>query len=426
MFSVGFSQLDVLVIGGGPAGSCAAAFCRQRGLSVILAEKEAFPRFRIGESLLPMGNEILRATGVWPKLERAGFVEKFGARFCLSDGTVEKRIKFSDGFVPGLDRTFQVERAKFDELLLEHARELGADVRWQTKVVAITESGTHVDCVLSNEAAGSTEQVRASWVINAGGRENLHTYGRCEDLDPSAFPRRMAIYNHFRNVSRPSGREGGDTVVVRLEDGWFWVIPIDADRTSVGLVTTPEQIKRGGGEPVDVFGSTVSASAKLGELMEGAVPVSVFRVTTDYSYFRRELATKRVVHVGDAAGFFDPIFSSGVYMSTWSAQLAVDMITQAGSGGLSDSQRTSYAKRVKTHAGVFRRLIETFYDSHGFSVFMSQRPPFDLERGINSIVAGHARLTWPLWWRFKFFLVICSLQRRLRLVPPIECGSRVG
>jgi flavin-dependent dehydrogenase len=420
------AHFDVVIIGGGPAGSCAAAFCRRRGLSVVVAEKEDFPRFRIGESLLPMGNGVLRATGVWPKIEQAGFVEKFGARFCLSNGSLEKRINFCDGYVPGLERTFQVERAKFDELLLDHARELGADVRLQTRVSAVAETETHVDCVLSSEHAGSSEHVRASWVINAGGRENLHTCGRCDDLDPSPFPKRVAIYNHFHNVRRPSGPEGGDTVIVRLNDGWFWVIPIDADRTSVGLVTTSEQIKRNGGEPADVFRNTVSASRKLTELMKGAIPAAPFRVTTDYSYFRRELATSRIVHVGDAAGFFDPIFSSGVYMSTWSAQLAVDMVANAGSAGLSRSQCVAYTKRVKTHAGVFRRLIEMFYDPYGFSMFMSQKPPFDLERGINSIVAGHATLTWPLWWRFNFFLAVCRLQRRLKLVPPIECGWRVA
>lgn len=413
------------MVGGGPAGSCAAAFCRRRGLSVVVAEKESFPRFRIGESLLPMGNGVLRATGVWPKLEKAGFIEKFGARFCLSAGPLEKRINFADGIVPGLERTFQVERARFDTLLLDHAREMGADVRTQTKVSAITESETHVDCVLSSESAGAGEHVRASWVINAGGRENLHSYGRCEDLDPSPFPKRVAIYNHFHNVSRPPGPEGGDTVIVRLDDGWFWVIPIDADRTSVGLVTTSERIKSDGGEPAAVFRKTVSLSPKLTELMQGANAAASFRVTTDYSYFRRELATSRTVHVGDAAGFFDPIFSSGVYMSTWSAHLAVDMVAGAGSGGLTQRQRAAYTKRVKAHAGVFRRLIETFYDPHGFSVFMSQKPPFDLERGINSIVAGHAALTWPLWWRFNFFLAVCRLQRRLKLVPPIQCGSRV-
>jgi flavin-dependent dehydrogenase len=295
----------------------------------------------------------------------------------------------------------------------------------QTKVTAVEETKTEVNCALSNESTGTTRQVRASWVINAGGRENLHTYGRVGDLDPSPYPRRVAIYNHFRNVGRPSGPEGGDTVIVRLDDGWFWVIPIDSDRTSVGLVTTAGQMKRVGGHADEVFRRTVAASPRLTKLMDGAIPASTFRVTADYSYFRRELATERIIHVGDAAGFFDPIFSSGVYMSTWSAQIAAEMITDAGSGGLPISQRNSYTKRVKNHAKVFERLIETFYDPHGFSVFMSQRPPFDLERGINSIVAGHARLTWPLWWRFKFFLAVCRLQKWMKLVPPIECGSRV-
>lgn len=418
---------DVLIIGGGPAGSCAAAFARQAGLSVCLVEKETFPRFRIGESLLPMGNAVLRASGVWPQIEAAGFVEKFGARFLLADGTMEKRIDFSRGYVPGLARTFQVERAKFDGILLDHARALGAEVRMPFTVASVVTADDHVTVTARARDGSPPATITARWLIDAGGREHLYTSDDQRALDPARFPSRIAVYSHFIGLPRARSREGGDTIIVRLDDGWFWVIPIDAERTSVGLVTTTAAMRAARGDPAAVFRRTVAAAPYLRDLFATAQPVAEFRVTADYSYFRRELAQARIVFAGDAGGFFDPIFSSGVYMATSSAQLAVATIVRAHAAGraLTSRERTRYTRQVKASARVFGKLIAAFYDNDSFSVFLSPRPPFDLERGLNSIVAGHSRLPWPLWWRFNFFLFVCQLQKRFKLVPSIPMPFQV-
>jgi len=162
--------------------------------------------------------------------------------------------------------------------------------------------------------------------------------------------------------------------------------------------------------------------------MERSRPVAPFRVTADYSYVRREFASPRVVLAGDAAGFYDPIFSSGVYLSTHSAQVAVEAISRAHAEDrpLSGSERRRYTRELKAHCAVFRKLIEVFYDNDGFEVFMTQKPPLDLNRGLVSIVAGHVRLTWPLWWRFKVFLAVCRLQKFLPMVKRIEHSARVS
>ncbi len=419
------TDCDVLVIGGGPGGSCAAAFARLRGLSVCVVEREEFPRFHIGESLLPMGNAILRETGVWPKLEAAGFVRKFGAEFMLADAPDTKEIVFADGCIPGLESTFQVERARFDSILLEHAGSLGAEVRLGTTVRAIEAARDAVTASLER-ADGSSTRVTARWVIDAGGREQLCRGAAKRTLEPPLFPRRAAVYSHFEGVRRASGARGGNIIIVRIEDGWFWSIPISPVRTSVGLVTSLGTLRQGG-DPERVFRMTVAAAHRLRGMMDGSVAVEPFRVTADYSYVRSEFAFPRMVLVGDAAAFYDPIFSSGVYITTHSARMAVEAIAAAHTAGraLSPREQRRYTRRLKTHCGAFRRLIEVFYDNDSFSVFMTQKPPLGLDRALTSIVAGHVRLTWPLWWRFMFFLAICRLQKRVAIVRRIEQTARV-
>lgn len=195
----------------------------------------------------------------------------------------------------------------------------------------------------------------------------------------------------------------------------------------MGLVTSIEAIRRAG-DPEAVFRSTVASSARLRSLMENARAVAPFRVTADYSYVRKSFASPRIVLAGDAAGFYDPIFSSGVYISTHSAQRAVDAIASAHAEGrpLSGREQARYTRALKSHCAAFRKLIEVFYDNDSFAVFMVQKPPLDLNSGLVSIVAGHVHLTWPLWWRFRVFLAICHLQKFLPLVKRIDHTTRVS
>ena len=415
-------DFDVIIIGGGPGGSTAAAFARQHDLKVLVVEKEQFPRFHIGESLLPMGNSILRETGVWPKLEAAGFVRKYGAAFFLSNARAMTEIIFAEGLVPDLDCAFQVERAKFDTLLLDHARELGAEVRVRTLARTVETKGrlhhVHLETV-----GGTSQTVTARWLVDASGRDNLFQTEQKRTLDPSPFPKRVAIFSHFRGVARAEGRAAGHTIAVRLENGWCWLIPLDEERTSVGLVTTVEAMRTSGLKPEDLFAQTVAHSVKLRELLSCAEPLMPFQVTSDYSYFRRTLAGERMFLIGDAAGFFDPIFSSGVYMSMWSARSAVDLIVRAdlAGRGLTYAERRRYTLAVKRHAAVFQKLIAVYYNNASFSVFMCSPAPWNIRPALCSIVAGHARLTWPLWWRFHAFLFICWLQqRKVRICPELN------
>ena len=417
------AQHDVLVIGGGPAGSCAAARLRQHGLRTLVVEKCAFPRFHIGESLLPAGNRVLAAIGALEKIEAAGFVPKYGAEFHRADGSQEKKIVFRNSLVPGLDSAFQVERARFDALLLDHARSLGAEVRMETTVRSVEpQEGGHR--VVLTDANGE-RTIAVPWVVDSTGRDPGLMSEQKRALEPSPFPKRMAIYSHFHGVARASGPEGGNILIVRLEGGWFWLIPIDAERTSVGIVTTVEGFRAAGQSPEDYFHACVAGAAKLRELLGGAAPTMGFHVTSDYSYFRRDLAQGRLVLTGDAAGFFDPIFSSGVYMATWSGMNAADLVARAHAAGRSllPAECRGYTRAVKRHAGVFQKLIAAFYDDGAFDVFMADPVPCDIAPGLIAIVAGHAHLTWPLWWRFNLFLLVCRLQRHWKIAKAPAPGS---
>jgi flavin-dependent dehydrogenase len=419
-------DFDLVVIGGGPGGSTAAALARQRGLKVLVAEREQFPRFHIGESLLPMGNEILRETGAWPKVEAMGGVRKNGALFFSANGRARKEIVFAHGLIPGLDHTYQVERSKFDQLLLDHARELGAEVRMPSRATALESiPGGHR---VRLEGTNGPEAVTAPWVLDATGRDNLLLTEQKRAFDPPVFPKRFAVFSHFRGVQRPTGPATGHTIAVRLDNGWFWLIPLNAEITSVGLVTTAEAIRRAGAKPEDVFAQAVAASSKLTELMAGAERAAPFRTTNDYSYFRRQLGAERMLLIGDAAGFFDPIFSSGVYMSMWSARRAVEIIVRARAEGrvIRAAERDAYTRAMKRHARVFQKLIAAFYDNDSFAIFMTSGRRWGIERAIVSLVAGHASLTWPLWWRFRAFLWVCWLQRRgVPVVPPLDYESSI-
>ena len=209
------TDYDVLIIGGGPGGSTAAAYARQQGLRTLLVEKCEFPRFRIGESMLPTTNAILRETGAWPKIQAAGFIPKYGAMFYLANGPAEKEVDFRNSLIPGLESTYQVERAKFDGILLDHARVLGTEVRMSTTVRSLVSDG--VGNRVELEDTGGRRMVTARWVLDASGRDNVFTTDQKRALDPPTSAKRMAVYSHFCGVPRPEGRRAGHTIVVRLD-----------------------------------------------------------------------------------------------------------------------------------------------------------------------------------------------------------------
>lgn len=420
---------DAVIIGGGPAGSATGAYLARAGLRTLIVEKERFPRFHIGESVMPVSNAILRDLGVWDKVDQAGFVPKYGAEFHVANKSVlPKHVEFSKGLVPGLDYTYQVERSKFDHILLDHAAELGSTVRQETRVTAVQPTGRDgYEVTLQPDGDAPTKTVRCAYLVDASGRDALFAKPiKTAPANPD-LAKRVAIYAHFANVPRPPGKAGGNILIVRNADGWVWFIPLSGDRVSVGVVVTTAALRASRLKPEALFWKTIGESPKLSQALASAEIASPFRVTADYNYRARKFADPRLLLVGDAACFLDPMFSTGVFLALLSSQFAAREIVAAhrrGNAPLGWLARQRYSRRLRSNIGTLERLVLAFYDNASFSVFMERNAPLRMAPAINALVAGHSDPPWAVRWRYWLFLLVCRLQRWRPVVPNVDLAVR--
>ncbi len=411
---------DAIIIGGGPGGSTAGSALAQAGKKVLILERESFPRFHVGESLIPYGNDVLKEIGAWDKMESAGFMEKLGAEFVLGNSKAAIKILFGRYLKPAYAQTFQVERAKFDNLLLEHAASLGCEV-WQkakVKSAEISEAGVMVTC----EKDGAVHEIRGRWILDASGRDAfLGKQLRLEKTD-LGLPKKFATFAHFRGVLRNEAPDQGHITIVRLPFGWFWMIPLDAEKTSIGLVQTLEHFKSTGMTPGECFEHVVAGSSELKRRMANAERASDYSFAGDYTYRHLRNAGPRWFLIGDAAGFIDPIFSSGVMLAIRSGHAAAKELIAADSAGtpLSVKAQARYTKQVGKMCEVFLNMIKMFYDNSSFEVFMDKEPPKGMERAVNNLVAGNTHLGWRLRLQVWLFYTVCAIQKRFGLVPRID------
>jgi len=414
---------DAVIIGGGPGGSTTGSVLAQAGKKVLILERERFPRFHVGESLIPYGNEELRAIGVWPKLQQAGFMPKLGAEFVTGNSSATIRILFGRYLHPDYAQTFQVERSKFDQLLLEHARESGCEVWQETQVksVTVSEEGAEIACVRD----GETHRLSARWIFDASGRDAF--LGKQMQLPKTdlGLPKKFATFAHFKGVLRNPVPADGHITVVRLNFGWFWMIPLDAEKTSIGLVQTLEHFRASGMKPEEFFEHVVATTPELQRRMGGAVRASEFYFAGDYTYRHLQNAGPRWLLVGDAAGFIDPIFSSGVMLAIKSGYLAARESLAADRDGtpLSSRAQARYTREVGKMCKVFLNMIRMFYDNHSFEVFMTPCPYPGMEAAVNNLVAGNTKLGWRLRVRVWAFYAICALQRWIPIVPKLTLSD---
>lgn len=411
---------DAVIIGGGPAGAVAGAYLARAGMKPLLLEKETFPRFAIGESLLPCGNDILKDLGIWSELEKRGFLKKFGADFTSGKSERFNRYWFRNALGKNYEHTFQVERASFDHILLERARSEGCEVIEGARVCTVATD--EVGCVdMGFEGKDGMQTLKSRWLIDASGRCGVAGTHLKMPKIPTRDRKMVALYGHFSGVRRNSGEAAGHTVIVRFKEGWFWFIPLTQDKTSVGVVVPPEILRDHGGNLGKCFRQCVEDTSDAKSRMAQAESLQPLRATADYSWRFESFARDRVLLTGDSAGFVDPIFSSGVMLAMKSGRLAADLIRKAEleNRGLTPRECRAYTKEVSSWMNLYGRLIRSFYDRAGFEIFMHPLPYFQIPRSIGHLVGGRLDLPLPQRLRVAAFGAICRLQRLFNIAPAI-------
>ena len=417
---------DVAVIGGGPAGSTAAAWLARAGRRVILFERDRFPRFHIGESLLASVNEVLDAIGAAGLVRAARFPAKWGATFMTPDGAIDRYADFAlaTSEVPQ-PQTWQVCRAEFDELLLRHAARCGADVREGHRVTDVTfdAGGVALGVVRAQHGGGDAGRapfrVRARAVIDASGRASLLSQRfslRRHEPDLA----NVAVFSHYSGVPRAEGRRAGDIrVIARADLGWFWMIPISDQLMSVGAVLPREAFKAlSNVDPGTLLEQLVATTPAVARLMARAERRWPVRVERDFSYGAKSYAGDRWILVGDAGSFLDPVFSSGVAIALESALEGARAIDAGlARGDLSARTFRRFDRRQRARYESFRRFVRGFYTPAFRDLFFSPDPPRHLFRGVVTVLAGYWRPSWlTRVWIHLFFLSV-RLQARLKFAP---------
>jgi len=366
-------EADVVVVGGGPGGSTLATLVAMRGHRVILLEREKFPRWQIGESLLPSTvHGVCRLTGVADELAKAGFTRKRGGtmRWGASPEPWTFAFSVSPKMTGETSHAYQVERSKFDQILLDHARHMGVDVREEHSVTDVLEDGDRVTGVIYTDASGIDGAIRAKYVVDASGNRSRIYQRAGAARQYSEFFRSLALFGYFEGGKRLPEPNSGNILCAAFDSGWFWYIPLSPTLTSVGAVVRHEEAGRIQGDPERALTSLIAECPMISEYLRNAKRVTTgqygeLRVRKDYSYANTRFWRPGMALVGDAACFVDPIFSSGVHLATYGALLAARSINSVLSQDVDeDAAFREFEERYRREYGVFYEFLVSFYDMH--------------------------------------------------------------
>jgi flavin-dependent dehydrogenase len=378
-------KVDVLVIGAGPAGTVAASIVNKAGFSVKIVEKQQFPRFVIGESLLPRCMEALTEAGFLDAVKERGFQEKFGAKF-VKNGRICDYF-FADQFTPGWEWTWQVPRAEFDKILADTVAAMGVPVCYESAVTNIVFKGQESVTTVEDTNGDKTE-IEARFIIDGSG------YGRVIpklfNLDkPSNLPPRRALFTHVVDVKRLMDEEPNRiTIVVHQPGVWIWVIPFSSGITSVGFVGNPEFFSEYKGTDEEILRELISTQPYLCERLKDVEFVFDPRVLQSWSVTTNQFWGEGFVLTGNVTEFLDPIFSSGVTLATTSSQKAAHLVIRKLNGEAVDWEE-EYTKYLLQGVNTFRSYVNAWYEGTLDTIFFSAKQNLRFKKMICSVLAGY-------------------------------------
>lgn len=417
--SVSSDSYDVIIIGAGPAGSTTAAFLAEKGRKVLVLEKEKFPRYHVGESMMPFCWYTLDKLGLTGKMDEIGFQQKHSVQFVGTSGTVSRPFYFFQHDDHPSAVTWQVERKVFDQMLVDTARENGADVVEQHKVESLTENESGaITGVVASDAEGVTHEFTAPLVVDASGRDCVvASKKKWRNKDPEL--RKIAIWTYFEGAMRDPGLDAGSTTVAYIPDkGWFWYIPMRDNRVSVGVVAERDYLYRDTREPAEIFAREIEENAWIKEHLAPGKQVGEFWVTGEYSYRSNYCAGDGLLLVGDAFAFLDPVFSSGVFLALKSGEVAAKAIDRAlETGDTSAKQFESYGKDMCLAMERMRKIVYAFYNEEfSFGKLVKQNP--DLRPVLTDLLIGDIFVD-------KFDELFAAVEEICELPPELPYGFHV-
>ena len=379
---------DVVVIGGGPAGSTVSALIAQKGHKVQLFEREHFPRFHIGESLIPETYWVLKRLGMLPKMQKSHFVKKYSVQFVNSKGKQSAPFYFWDNKPHECSQTWQVVRSEFDQMMLDNAREHGVDVHEGSQVLEVLFEGKRAVGVKVRMADDSVLEVRARVVVDASGQVGvLQKKLGLRVWDP--LLNKGAIWTYWKGAYRDTGRDEGATMVLQTADrkGWFWYIPQHDDTVSVGVVAPFDYLFKGRESYQKTYEEEVERCPAVAERVASATRITGHFATRDYSYRATEVAGDGWVLIGDAFGFLDPLYSSGVLLALRSGEMAADAICEGfEKGDTSKAQLGGWGPGFNEGVDRMRRLVCEYYEGFSFGRFVKNFP--ELTGTVTDILIG--------------------------------------
>lgn len=357
---------DVLIIGGGPAGTSAAAILAEHGRRVLVIEREKFPRYHIGESLIPFTFGPLERLGLIPAMKKSCFTKKYSVSFVQPDGKKSQPFYFFDRYDrETIAQTWQVLRSEFDLMLMNHARSKGAEVREETIVTKLLkdDSGRVIGVEVQGKDGGM-EHLHAKLVIDASGKEAFASVREGWRVgDPHL--NKVAVWTYYKGSKREPGiDEGATTIAFVPEKGWFWHIPMHDDMVSVGVVAEGRYLSRGGvKDPKAMFEREVGENQWIKDHLSAGTCTGEYRITSEYTRHSKYGAAPGLLLVGDAYAFLDPVFSSGVLVALKSGVAAADAVHEAlRAGDLSPQRFDAYTQMMRQSIDNMRKLVYAFYD----------------------------------------------------------------